>query len=181
MSERIARPIPNLVFRLMCVYLGLRDRFTRPEKILAKAGIRRGQRILDFGCGGGSYAIPAAKMVGEEGKVYALDIHPLSQEYVVRKAAKEGLTNISTILSDRDTHLPDQSVDVVLLYDIIHMIQDKPALLEELHRVLKPEGALSVLAMHFQVSNVLNAAEGLFSLTYRDGNLLNFTKQSGLG
>ena len=181
MSGRIARPIPNLVFRLMCVYLGLRDRFTRPEKILAKAGIRRGQRILDFGCGGASYAIPAAKMVGEEGKVYALDIHPLSQEYVVRKAAKEGLTNIETILSDRDTHLPDQSVDVVLLYDIIHMIQDKPALLEELHRVLKPEGALSVLVMHLKASSVLKSVEGLFTLVSQDGKLLSFRKASGPG
>ena len=73
------------------------------RKPLKKAGIKEGQTVLDFGCGPGHYAIAAAKMVGAKGKVYALDIHPLAVQSVEKKAKKEGLTNITTIVSDRDT------------------------------------------------------------------------------
>ena len=117
-------------------------------------------------------------MVGERGKVYALDIHPLAIEAVEKKARKKGLYNIITILSDRDTGLTDESVDVILLYDIIHMIGDKRALLEELHRVLKPDGFLSASDHHLKAAKTSEIVEetGLFSLRDQDKGLLNFKK-----
>jgi len=110
--------------------------------------------------------------------VYALDIHPLAISAVEKKATKEGLTNIATILSDRDTGLPDESIDVVLLYDVIRSIKDKRALLKELHRVMKVNGLLSILPEHIKVADVLELAEkdGLFSLRDRHGKLLNFKR-----
>ena len=124
------------------------------------------------------YAIAAAKMVGAKGKVYALDIHPLAVRSVEKKAKKEGLTNITTILSDRDTRLPDQSIDIALTYDMIHMVKDKQALARELHRVLKQNGILSVIVGHIKVEDVLKVLEqdGLFSLRDRHGRLVNLTK-----
>ncbi|TEU02583.1 MAG: class I SAM-dependent methyltransferase [Dehalococcoidia bacterium] len=178
MNERKDKPMPDIGFRMMSFFFRIRDRFRDPGKQLEKVGIKEGQTLLDFGCGSGSYVIPAARMVGENGRVDALDIHPLAISAVEKKANKEGLTNIATILSDRDTGLPDESIDVVLLYDVIRSIKDKRALLKELHRVMKENGLLSILAEHIKVEDVLEIAEkdGLFSLRDQHGKLLNFER-----
>jgi len=178
MNEQKDKPMPDIGFRMMSFFFRIRDRFRNPGNQLEKVGIKKGQTLLDFGCGSGSYVIPAARMVGENGRVNALDIHPLAISAVEKKANKEGLTNIATILSDRDTGLPDESIDVVLLYDVIRSIKDKRALLKELHRVMKANGLLSILAEHIKVEDVLEIAEkdGLFSLRDRHGKLLNFER-----
>jgi ubiquinone/menaquinone biosynthesis C-methylase UbiE len=181
MSGQKDKPMPDIAFKFTAWMLGvMRDRFQNPRAKLEKIGIGEGQAVLDFGCGPGSFAIPAAQIVGERGKVYALDIHPLAIEAVEKKAKKEKLTNITAILSDRDTGLPDESIDVILLYDTIHMIKDKQALLEELHRVLKPDGLLSVWAPHQpKVNKTVEIVQGngLFSLRDQDKKLLNFKKR----
>lgn len=170
--------MPDIAFRGMSFLFRIRDRFINPGKQLQNVGIEEGQTVLDFGCGPGSYTIPAARMVGERGRVYALDIHPLAIRAVEKKAKKERLTNTTAILSDGDTGLQDKSIDVVLLYDTIHMIRDKGALLKELHRVMKPSGVLSVLAEHIRVEDVLEIVEkdGFFSLKNQHGNLVNFER-----
>ena len=178
MSERKNRPMPDIAFKVMSFFLGLHHRFMDIGKRLEESGVQRGQTVLDFGCGPGHFTIAAAKRVGETGGVYALDIHPLAVKSVEGKARKEGLSNITTILSDRDTGLPDESVDVVLLYDTIHMIADKRALLEELHRIVKPGGALSIWVGHMKVDDVVEIVEksDLFALRDRRGAVLNFEK-----
>ena len=178
MNAERTKPLPNITFRLMAFSLALHRRFVDIRKPMERAGIKEGQTILDFGCGPGFYTIAAAKMVGAKGKVYALDIHPLAVRSVEKKAKKEGLTNITTILSDRDTGLPDQSIDVALAYDMIHMVKDKQALARELHRILKPNGLLSVIVGHIQVEDVLKILEqdGLFSLKDQHGRLINLNK-----
>ncbi|MFW9933576.1 MAG: class I SAM-dependent methyltransferase, partial [Candidatus Thorarchaeota archaeon] len=102
-------------YRIMASYLKFRERFRKPEDFLRSLGIKRGDVILDHGCGIGSYSIPAAKMVGVTGKVYALDIHPIGIEKTQKRAEKEGLRNLETILSGLENGLPDQYVDIVLL------------------------------------------------------------------
>ncbi len=178
MNSEKARPMPNIAFRVMAFFLALHRRFVDVRKPLERAGIKEGQAVLDFGCGPGFYAIAAARMVGAKGKVYALDIQPLAVRSVEQKAKKEGLTNITTILSDKDTRLPDGSIDVALAYDMIHMIKDKQALARELHRVLKQNGILSVIVGHVNVEDILKILEqdGLFSLRDRHGRLINLTK-----
>ena len=170
--------LPNIAFRVMALFLGVRHRLEDVTKPLKKAGVKEGQTILDFGCGPGHYAITAAKMVGAKGKVYALDIHPLAVQSVEKKAKKEGLLNVITILSDKGTGLPDQSIDLALAYDMISMVENKQALAKELHRVLKPNGILSVLVEHIKVEDVLKILEkdGLFSLRERQGHLINLNK-----
>jgi ubiquinone/menaquinone biosynthesis C-methylase UbiE len=178
MNEQKDKPMPDIGFKIMSFLLALYHRFVDLEKDLEKTGIREGQIVLDFGCGPGHYSIAAANIVGEQGKVYALDIHPLAIKAVEHKAKKKKLTNITTILSDRDTGLPEESIDVVLLYDTIHMITDKRALLKELHRVMKPNGLLSIWVGHMKVKDVSEVVtkNGLFSLRDQRGRLLNFEK-----
>ncbi|MEA1959187.1 MAG: class I SAM-dependent methyltransferase [Chloroflexota bacterium] len=175
------KPMPGIGFRAMSLCFKIRDILSDPVDKLRKAGIDDGQTVLDYGCGPGSYTIPAARMVGEQGKVYAIDIHPLAVEAVESKAARANLKNIVTILSERNTGLPDECVDTALLFDAIHMIEDKKALLGELHRVIRPNGRLSIFVEHTKPDSVIRIAEmdGLFSLKDRHGKLFNFERQAG--
>ena len=141
-------------------------------------GLQRGQSMLDYGCGIGSFAIPAAKIVGNYGVIYALDIHPLAIRTVQQRVKKKEISNIKTILSSRDTGLPDECVDTVLLYDVLQMISDKEELLKELHRVLKSGGTLFATAEHLEVTDFLNVItkKKLFTLSSQKGKLYQFRK-----
>ena len=137
--------------------------------------VQEGQTFLDYGCGTGSFTIPAARIVNTTGRVYALDCFPRQLEIVEEKSRKEGLTNIETILSDSETGLPDESIDVVWMCDVLHEIRERRAVLEELHRVLRREGTLAIY--DGMREKALDYTTGLFSLTGRDGKLLRFTKK----
>ena len=89
----------------------------------------------------GSYIPPVADLIDKSGKIYALDINPTTIEMVKKLVAKKQLSNVEAILSDCDTSLPNVSVDVVLAYDVLHELKNRDAVLEELNRILKPEGA----------------------------------------
>ena len=67
------------------------------SEVLAEIGVRKKQVVLDFGCGSGTYTIPAAKLVGDGGKVYALDINRKALDRIEERAKKEGLMNIVRI------------------------------------------------------------------------------------
>ena len=111
--------------------------FLPRRKVLREVREKPGFYLLDYGCGPGSYSLIAAELAGKEGKVYALDIHPLAVKRIQEKAEKKGLTNIKTILSDCETGLEKESVDVVLLYDVFHELSEPNLVLKELNRVLK--------------------------------------------
>ena len=170
----------NLSFRGLALFLRLRERSGSPRRQIEALGLKRGQVVLDYGCGIGSYTLPAASMVGEEGIVHALDIHPLAVETVRKRSAQENLPNVRTILSGLDTGLADESVDVVLLYDVFHYLPDRGALLRELHRVLKAEGLLSIIPDHMSDAELLDTVQGarLFSLQPRQTQSFEFGKQA---
>jgi len=114
-------------------------------------GIRRGQTILDFGCGSGAYAIPAARIVGEQGRVYALDKDKEALDELMQKAESAGLKNIERMdtSGELEIELTDESVDVVLLFDVFHSFffpqaDDRRRLLGEICRIMKPSAFLSI-------------------------------------
>jgi ubiquinone/menaquinone biosynthesis C-methylase UbiE len=169
----------NLGFRAMAFTFKVRD-FLRPRKdIVKEVGIKSGFHVLDYGCGPGSYITAVADLVGKSGKVYALDIQPLAIRMVQRIASKKRLTNVETILSNCKTGLPDNSLDVVLLYDTFHDLSDQNGVLEELHRVLKPGGILSFSDHHMEeneiVSKVTNSS--LFLLSRKGEKTFTFVKE----
>ena len=168
---------PGWGFRLMALSYRFRDARTPREPILAEADIREGDSVLDFGCGPGSYIPAAARLVGRNGHVYALDIHPLAVRMSQDRARKSGLKNVSTILSGLSTGLDDNCVDVALLYDIYHGLEEPQAVLGELHRVLKPGGALSVHDHHMGPEALEEAitASSIFDLAARGARTLRFT------
>jgi len=138
------KPMTNFIFRMMTIVMRIRGIFRNKKYEVLLTGIKNGNIILDYGCGIGFNTIPASEIVGEKGKVYALDIHPLAIETVEKKIRKKELVNIDTIISNLDTTLPDKSVDIVLLYNILPMIKNRPVLIKELYRVLRIGGIISV-------------------------------------
>jgi SAM-dependent methyltransferase len=172
----------DLGFQGMALWLRMREWFHDPGTELAEAGLREGQVVLDYGCGVGSYTLPAARLVGQTGRVYALDKHPLAIQAVERRARQSGVANIQSIRSDRDTGLPDGSVDLVLLYDVLHAVPDRGALLAELHRVLRVDGRLLVKPDHLDEEDFVPfmAATGLFSLESRQGETFAFNCRGGV-
>ena len=169
----------NLGFRLMAFGYRFRD-FSLPRKnILKEVGIKPGFYVLDYGCGPGSYIIPLAELVGESGKIYALDIHPLAIQKVKDIASKKQLTNVETILSDCQTGLPDNALDAVLLYDAFHHLSAPEAVLKELHRVLKPAGIPSFSDHHMKESEIVSRATNgrLFRLSRKGQRTYTFLKE----
>lgn len=153
-----------------------RDFFLPRKNILKEVGIKPGFQVLDYGCGPGGYIVPLAKLVGESGKVYALDIHPLAVQKVQDIASKKQLINVETILSDCKTGLPDKSLDAVLLYDVFHELSDPDGVLQELHRVLKPDGILSFSDHHMKEKEMVAAVtnSGLFRLSRKGQRTYTF-------
>lgn len=169
----------NLHFRLMVVFLKLRDLFLPPRAILKEAGIKQGAVVLDFGCGPGGFAITTAEMAGADSKVYTLDVHPLAVKMTEKAAARKGLRNIETIRSDYATGLENKSVDVILLYDTFHTLSDGKTVLEELYRVLKDDGILSFSDHHMKENEIISGitSGGMFRLLRKGKKTYSFVKE----
>jgi ubiquinone/menaquinone biosynthesis C-methylase UbiE len=149
----------------MTFYFRIRDFFSSPINILKQIGISPRSYVLDYGCGSGSYTIPAAQLVGPEGKVYAADIHKLAIREIQKKASMRKHNNIQTILTECNTQLPAASIDYVLLFYVLHEFKNPDMIIKELNRVLKAAGSLSVIDHKFSNAKVVSVighnAEGL--------------------
>jgi ubiquinone/menaquinone biosynthesis C-methylase UbiE len=168
-------------FKTMAFTFKIRDFFNPRSNIVKEVGIKEGFHVLDYGCGPGSYVKAVSEIVGESGRVYALDIHPLAVKSVKRIVEKYNLTNVGTILSDCKTGLADESTDVVLLYDTFHDLANQKEVLEELTRVLKPDGILSFNDHHMKEQEIVQRItnDGLFKLLRKGEKTYSFLKESG--
>ena len=119
---------------------------------MCKVGIRKNQIVLDFGCRVGHYTIPAAKVVGNEGIVYALDKERQALNELRQKAIHLNLKNIKTIETSGQIQieLENDSIDVVLFYDVLHYYEKKERgkLYRQAYHVLKRDGLFSVYPKH---------------------------------
>jgi len=122
------------------------------DAFLIDIGIRQNQIVLDLGCGMGNYTIPAAGIVGKSGKVYAVDKDRKTLDGLKKRMEKRQLENIEIVAASEGTGLPlqDESADVVLLYDVIHLVDNRMELLADIHRVSKPNAIVSVYPKHHQ-------------------------------
>ena len=123
-----------------------------PDKILG-GYIEPGQTVLDLGCGSGTFTIAMAKMVGESGRVIAVDLQDEMLQMVRQKAVKEGLdSRITTHKSEPDRIGISDKVDFALAFYMIHEVPDADAFLMEVARLLKQSGKLLIAEPLIHVS-----------------------------
>ena len=79
----------------------MKTTFVKPADIVGQAGLKYGQKVADFGCGAGFFTLPAARLVGDEGVVYAVDIMPDRLAVTQSSAQQAGLKNVQVVQADR--------------------------------------------------------------------------------
>lgn len=132
---------------------GMWGGFFKPGTVLEVLGLDdRIQDVAEFGSGYGTFTIPAAQKV--QGTVYAFDIEPEMINLTKTKAMNLGLKNVETVLHDflmEKTDLQDESVDYVMLFNILHL-ENPQKLLHEAYRILRKEGKLGIIHWNYDPS-----------------------------
>ncbi len=126
--------------------------FFNPIETLNIMGLGEAKNVVEFGCGYGTFTIPAAKMI--RGTIYAIDIESEMTEATGKEAKVEGLHNVKTILRDfmaQGTGLPAESVDYVMLFNILH-IENPEIMLQEAWRILKKKGKVGIIHWNYDAS-----------------------------
>lgn len=141
-SWRLAPTLDNPIRRLV----------HNPKKIL-NGIVEIGQTVLDMGCGPGVFSIAMAEMVGDTGKVIAVDLQEEMLQILREKAARKGLqSRIITCNSNQNwTNISDKA-DFALAFYMIHEVPDASSLLKNIAFVLKPAGKLLIVEPKFHVS-----------------------------
>jgi len=152
--------------------------FVNPYGRLNAAGLKSGQKVLEVGCGPGFFTVPAARVVEDEGFVYALDLNPFAVEYVLRKIQRLGLKNVEVKCADAvKTSMQDQSIEVAFLFSVIHVFPDVTKVMKEMHRVLKANGVISIVS-RWPEKKLLDTvtANGLFHFVEKTDRVSKFNK-----
>ncbi|QGG48971.1 class I SAM-dependent methyltransferase [Heliorestis convoluta] len=118
-----------------------------PLSTLEKLGLRASDTMADIGCGIGYFTIPAAQLIRQEDqKAYGLDILQEMLDEVEQKAKEAELTNLVTVKTEEyDLKLPEQSVTFALLVNVLHEVQDKNRMLQEVSRILQEAGKIAII------------------------------------
>ncbi|MBK5246262.1 MAG: class I SAM-dependent methyltransferase [Peptostreptococcaceae bacterium] len=117
-----------------------------PLKILEVLGLTKGNIVADVGCGIGYFSIPAANIAGDAAIVYALDISQEMLDEVEKKSVELGISNIRTIkTSEYELTLDDCSVDFIIMSLVLHEVENKIKMMDEITRILKAGGIFSMI------------------------------------
>ncbi len=128
-----------------------RRRSLDPEAILARLGLKAGDTFLDLGCGPGFFSLPAARIVGPNGRVHAVDVSPAMVERVQARAREGNLPQLSAVVS-RESHVPldDGVANLVLLANVLHEAEDPRRFLQEARRLTAPGGYVAVVEWNLE-------------------------------
>lgn len=123
-----------------------RDRKLQIGRVMDVLGIREGSNVADIGAGSGWFTVRAARRVGRNGLVYAVEINPDYLKYIEARATREKLSNIRPVLGREDNPLlPEQSLDAVLVLKTYHEIAQPIRLLKHVKQSLRPNGRLGII------------------------------------
>jgi ubiquinone/menaquinone biosynthesis C-methylase UbiE len=121
------------------------------KKILKEElALRPASMVGDLGCGGAGYfTLASARIVGDQGQVYAVDILKTVLSSITSKARMQKLYNIKTVWSNLEvfgaTEIPSASLDYAYLVNILFQSHKHEEIMREAHRLLKPQGSLMII------------------------------------
>ncbi len=125
---------------------GTRDQEENPEAMVEQLKLKPGMTVCDLGCGNGFHTIPMSKIVGKDGKVYAVDVQPEMLEMLSRRIDEERIENIELLLgSVIDPKLPEGELDLVLMVDVYHEFSHPDLMLSRIRKSLKPDGVVALV------------------------------------
>jgi ubiquinone/menaquinone biosynthesis C-methylase UbiE len=150
--------------------------------VLDRIGIRAGERILEVGCGPGVYTVEAARRLGPEGRLIAVDLQSEMISRMAQRVRNAGLTNVEAYVADAH-HLPleDASVDRAFLVGVLPEIPNPRGALAEVRRVLRPNGILSISEgffdpdYRFAFETIRQVQQVGFTMEERFGNVWQYT------
>ena len=128
--------------------------FSDPHSIVRQLSIAPGSSVADLGAGTGAYSFVLSEAVGSNGKVYACDVQKDMLTRIENEIKERHISNIQTIWSNIENHqgtkLRDQSIDWVIVANVLFQVEDRPSFIKEIARILKPDGR--VLLVDWQES-----------------------------
>jgi len=155
----------------------MKESFLNPEEILNDFELSPDMDAAEFGCGSGGFAIPLAKRL-DEGLVYAIDIQESPLSALKSRTLVENMTNIRIIRSDleklKGSTLSPDSLDLVLIPNVLFQVKDKSAIISEAERVLKNKGKLVIIDW------LVKASQGPEKGRVSPEEVKNIAKDSGL-
>ena len=123
--------------------------FSKPAEVVKQFRLPAGVKVADFGAGSGAYALALAHAVGPEGKVYAIDIQKELLARLARESKEAHLRNIEVIRGDLEqahgSTLADQSINFIVIANLLFQTPAKYVLAREAKRILKPEGRVALI------------------------------------
>lgn len=123
-----------------------REREEQPFKVIGAMKLEEGDVVADIGVGSGYYARKIARVVGEKGRVYGVDIQPEMLDILMEQCEAEKLENVRPVLGDfNDPKLPEGSIDWMILADVYHEFSNPEAMLAKMREALKPDGKICLL------------------------------------
>lgn len=126
-----------------------RAEWQKPDEVLRALALEPGQVVCDVGAGPGYFTLPAARAVGEAGRVYAVDVEPRILAALRKRLRETRLRNVTPVLAlEDDPLLPPAACDLILVVDTYHHFPGGPAYLRRLARSLRPAGRIVNIDFH---------------------------------
>jgi ubiquinone/menaquinone biosynthesis C-methylase UbiE len=178
-TEALAKTFIGRIFiRIMATIMEsrFRYRFFSPIHILQGSEIKKGQNVLEIGCGTGFFTLPAAELIGETGSLLSMDMLQASVDLVSEKVKKAKLKNVQVFRGDAlDTTLQDSSLDIIFIFGVIPApLLAINKLMPEMHRILKPGGILAVWPQSWTNQEILRTK--IFIYSSKQNGVINYRK-----
>jgi FkbM family methyltransferase len=123
-----------------------RDGWQKPAELVAALRVKPGMRVADLGAGTGYFSRYLSRAVGEAGAVFAVEVEPRLVEHIRKRAEAENTPNVIPVLTSAGRlRLPSGDIDVVLIVDTYHHLNDRLAYMRRLARVLSPVGRVAIV------------------------------------
>ena len=143
--------------------------FSDPQKNIDQCEIASGMTIADLGAGSGFYTLEVARALHSSGKVYAVDVQKDLLVRLKNTAQKQELHNVEVILGDLEvpggTHIKDNSVDLVMVCNIMFQLVNKKAAITEIKRILASGGKVLVVDWKDSFGGIGPRKDHIFSPT----------------